>query len=162
MHDIQVIHAQMWRARATWAHIGQVLWKENVSPVVAARFYQAIIQTILLYGSKSWVISWTAMAWREGFHICATYRMAKANKPKRGSDQEWIYPRLEDVMKECDLKMVEEYISIHRQTIVEYVSPCQILDRCRQGEQKRGAIPCHWWWEQPMDLDVHDANGSGE
>ena len=30
--DIQAICTQMQKARATWAHIGQVLWSENVLP----------------------------------------------------------------------------------------------------------------------------------
>ena len=52
----------MRKARATWARVGQVLKSENVSPFVAARFYQAVVQAILLYGSESWVLSKTAMA----------------------------------------------------------------------------------------------------
>jgi hypothetical protein len=160
--DIQAIRAQIRKARSTWAHIGQVLRSENVLPFVAARFYQAIIQAILLYGSKLWVISWTAMARLEGFHIRAAYRMAKKNKPKRGPNREWIYPRSEDVLKECGMKTMEEYILARGQTIAVYVATRPILDECRQGKDKRGAIPCRWWWEQPMDLDVHDAIGSDE
>ncbi len=37
---------------------------------------------ILLYGSESWVLSPTAMARLEGFHIRCAYRMAKEHKPK--------------------------------------------------------------------------------
>ncbi len=67
--DIQAIWVQLRKARATWACVGQVLWSENALPPIAARFYQAIVQAILLYGSKTWVISRTALAWLEGFHI---------------------------------------------------------------------------------------------
>jgi hypothetical protein len=160
--DIQAIRAQIRKARSSWACIGQVLWSKNVSPFVAARFYQAIIQTILLYGSKLWVISWTAMAQLKGFHISAAYRMAKKNRPKRGPNREWIYPRSEDVLKECGMKTMEEYILACWQTIAVYVVTRPILDKCRRGKHKRGAIPHSWWWEQPMDLDVHDAIGSDE
>lgn len=59
--NIQAICVLMQKARATWARIGQVLWSENASPYVAARFYQVVIQAILLYGSESWVISQTTM-----------------------------------------------------------------------------------------------------
>ncbi len=161
-NDIQVIRAQIRKARSSWAHVGQVLRSKNVSPFVAARFYQAIIQAILLYGSESWVISWTAMARLEGFHIRAAYRMAKTNRPKREPNREWIYPRSKDVLKECGMRTMEEYILACRQTIAVYVATRPILNECRQGERKRGAIPRHWWWEQPMDLDVHDAIGSDE
>ncbi len=102
------------------------------------------------------------MAQLEGFHIRATYRMAKTNRPKRGPNREWIYPRSEDVLKECGMKTMEEYILACRQMIAVYVATHPILDECRQGKHKRGAIPRRWWWEQPMDLDVHDAIGSDE
>jgi hypothetical protein len=72
-NDIQAIHAQLQKACSTWAQVRQVLCSENASPFVAAQFYQAIIQVILLYGSETWVISRTALAWLEGFHIRTAY-----------------------------------------------------------------------------------------
>jgi hypothetical protein len=158
--DIQAIPIQMQKARATWARVGQVLWSKNASPAIAARFYQAIIQAILLYGRKTWVISRTAMARLEGLHIGAAYRMAKEHKPKQGPDWVWIYPQSEDVLKECGMKTMEEYILIRQQMVALYVATRPALTKCRRGEQKRGAILHRWWWEQPMDLDVHDPTGS--
>jgi hypothetical protein len=70
-NDIQAICAQLRKAHSTWAWVGQVLRSKNALPFVAAQFYQAIIQAILLYGSKTWVISWTALARLKGFHIRA-------------------------------------------------------------------------------------------
>jgi hypothetical protein len=55
--NTQAICAQLWKARATWAWVGKVLRGENTSPTVAAKFYLAVVQAILLYGSKTWVIS---------------------------------------------------------------------------------------------------------
>ncbi len=63
---------------------------------------------------------------------------------------------MEDVLKECGMKTIEEYIQIRQQTIAVYVATHPIFDKCRQGERKRGAVPHHWWWEQPMDLDIPD------
>jgi hypothetical protein len=139
------------------ARDGKVLWGENTSPTVAAKFYLAVVQAVLLYGSKTWVISPQAMAQLEGFHIRATWHMAQRHKPQQGPWKEWIYPKSEDVLKECGMMTIAEYVHIHRQTIVVYVSTRPILQKCRQGEQQRGAVPHPWWWEQPMDLDVPDA-----
>jgi hypothetical protein len=83
--------------------------------------------------------------------------MAHKNKPRRGPWKEWVYPRSEDVLKECEMKTIDEYIQICWQTIVVYVATRPIFNKCRQGEHKRGAVPHRWWWEQPMDLDVPDA-----
>ncbi len=153
-NDIQAIRVQLRKARATWACVGQVLRSKNAPPPIAAWFYQAIVQATLLYGSKTWVISRTALVWLEGFHIRAAYRMAKMIKPKRGPGNVWEYPRSVDVLKECGMKTMEEYIHTCRQTITTYVATRPILTECRRGERRRGVVPHQWWWELPMDLDV--------
>ncbi len=124
-----------------------------MAPFAAAWFYQAIVQAVLLYGSKALVISRTALARLKGFHIRAAYRMAKEHKPKRGPGNVWIYPRSEYVLKECGMKTMGEYIAICRQTIAAYVATRPIFTECRRGERKRGGVPHQWWWELPMDLD---------
>jgi len=121
-----------------------------------------VVQAVLLYGSETWVLSPTALARLEGFHIRAAYRMAKRNRPRRGPGNQWVYPKSEDVLEECGMHTIGEYIDVRRQTIAMYVATRPILDDCKQGERKRGAIPHRWWWEQKMDLDVADATGLDE
>ncbi len=83
--------------------------------------------------------------------------MVKQHKPLRGPGYQWIYPRTHDVLEECGLRTIEEYINIRWQTIAVYVTPRPILDKCKQGVRKRGAVLRRWWWEQKMSLDVADA-----
>jgi hypothetical protein len=97
------------------------------------------------------------MACLEGFHIRAAWRMAKRHKLQQGLQNEWVYSRLEDVLQECGMKTIAEYVQIRRQMIAVYVATRPILHECRQGEHQRGVVPHRWWWEQPMDLDVPDA-----
>ncbi len=91
--DAQAIRAQLRKALATWARVGKVLWGENMSPTVAAKFYLAVVQAILLYGSETWVISPQTMARLEGFHIRAAWLMAQRHKPRQGPWKEWVYPK---------------------------------------------------------------------
>ncbi len=51
--DVQAVRNQLCKARGTWARIGQVLRRENAPPRVSAKFYKAIVQSILLYGSET-------------------------------------------------------------------------------------------------------------
>jgi hypothetical protein len=50
---------------------------ENKPPTVSAMFYKAVVQSVLLYGSKTWNLTTTALVQLEGFHIHAAYRMAE-------------------------------------------------------------------------------------
>ena len=121
-----------------------------------------VLQAVLLYGSEMWVLSPTALARLEGFHICAAYRMAKVNRPCKGPGHQWIYLKSEDVLEECGLRSIAEYINVRWQMIAVYVATRLILDKCMQDKRKRGTIPRRWRWEQKMGLDVADATGSDE
>jgi hypothetical protein len=69
-NDVQAMQHQLRKARGTWACIGQVLRSENVTPRVAAKFYKAVVQAVLLYGSKTWNLTTKAvLAQLEGFHV---------------------------------------------------------------------------------------------
>jgi hypothetical protein len=46
--DIQAVRSQLRKAHGTWARVGQVLRKENAPPRVSAKFYKAIVQSVLL------------------------------------------------------------------------------------------------------------------
>jgi hypothetical protein len=74
------------------------------------------------------------MARLEGFHIRAAYQMVKPHKPQQGPQNEWTYPRLEDVLKECGMKTMADYVQIRRQTIAVYIVTRPILQECRQGK----------------------------
>ncbi len=52
-NDVQAVRHQLRKAWGTWARVGQVLRSENVTPWVAAKFYKAMVQAVLLYGSKT-------------------------------------------------------------------------------------------------------------
>ncbi len=86
--------------------MGQVLQAEITPPKVSAKFYKAVVQSVLLYGNKTWNLTKTAMARLDWFHIRAAYRMAKRHKPRRGLNQVWVYPATEDVLKECGMHSI--------------------------------------------------------
>jgi hypothetical protein len=49
--NAQAIRQQLQKARSVWACVGQVLHGENVGPLIADKFYKAVVQAVLLYGS---------------------------------------------------------------------------------------------------------------
>ena len=139
--DIQAVRQQIRKARGIWARIGQVLRGENVAPCIAAKFYKAVVQSVLLYESKTWNLTQTVLARLEGFHICAAYRMAWKHNTRKGLFGNWIYPSKKDVLEECGLHPVKDYIDTRRSTIAMYVVNRPILRECQEGERMRGSMP---------------------
>jgi hypothetical protein len=88
--------------------------------------------------------------------------MAKKHRPVQGTNGVWIYPSSKDVLKECGLHTIEEYICKRWDTIAIYVATQPILEACQLGEWQRGSMPRKWWWEQPMMFGNKAATGSEE
>jgi esterase/lipase superfamily enzyme len=89
--DVWAVRSQIKKARGTWARVGQVLQADNTPPKVSAMFYKAVVPSVLLYGSKTWNLTTTALVRLEG--------MAKVHKPRRGPNHVWVYPATSDVLK---------------------------------------------------------------
>ena len=70
------------------------------------------MQSVLLYGSKMWVLSKAVLAQLEGFHIRAAYKMVKIHVPRRATHQQWIYPPSNKVLKECGMHTIQHYIDV--------------------------------------------------
>ena len=152
--DAQAIRLQIQKARGVWAHVGQVLCTENVTPGVAAKFYKAVVQSMLLYGIKTWNLTKAVLTQMEGFHVRAAYKMAQKHKPCKGLFGKWKYPSMKDVLKKCGLHLVEEYIQTHRTTMAMYVVDRPLYLECKEGGRRRGSMPCQWWWEQELSLEI--------
>jgi hypothetical protein len=50
--DICAVRSQIKKARGIWARVSQILRAENAPPKIRAKFYKAVVQSVLLYGSK--------------------------------------------------------------------------------------------------------------
>jgi hypothetical protein len=94
------------------------------------------------------------LTWLEGFHIHAAYKMAWVHKPQKGLFGKWVYPSTKDVLEECGLHLVKDYIDTRHSTIAMYVVNRPLFLECKEGEQWRGSMPRQWWWEQELGLDV--------
>ncbi len=98
-----------------------MLTADNTPSKVSTKFYKAVVQSAVLYGSKAWKLLTTALARLKGFHICAAYRMAKKHKPKKGPHHGWVYPQSSNVLQECSMATILHYIDIRRATIIRYM-----------------------------------------
>ena len=56
--DMKALDNQLTKARAVWGRIGKILKKRVDSNIrIMSIFYKVILQTVLLYGAKSWVLT---------------------------------------------------------------------------------------------------------
>jgi len=92
-------------------------------------FYKAVVRSVLLLGWESWTVTgamWTVL---KGFCHRVARRMADM-MAYRGPGTGWIYPPLEEALKEAGLCAMEHCVNKHQQCTVDYISTRPIWVRC--------------------------------
>ncbi len=59
--DVRAVRNQIKKVRGIRARVGQMLMADNTPPKVSTKFYKAVMQSVLLYGSKTWNLSTSAL-----------------------------------------------------------------------------------------------------
>jgi hypothetical protein len=67
--DLPAVEQNLIKARKRWGMIGRILKKrKSTKPKTMATFYKVIVQSLLLFGSESWVLSTEMHQRLESFH----------------------------------------------------------------------------------------------
>ena len=105
---------------------------------------------MLLYGAETWVINTEMTPILKGFHNrCARYI---ARRPiKQLDDGTWETPSTEEVLQECKLKHIEEYIMKRKQKLQQYVEEREIWERCINSKPIAMNANQIVWWKQDLN-----------
>jgi len=155
-NDAQAVKGNLKKARGVWTRLSRMIRAENASPHACSIFYKAAVQSILLFGSKTWNLSPQSLKCLEGFHLRAAWRMA-GKRPKKLPDGTWTYPNSAAVLDEVRLKTIAHYIGVRRQHIASYIVNKSIFQTCMNGVRRRGSSVRQFWWAQSMDLEMAQA-----
>jgi hypothetical protein len=108
-------------------------------------FNKAIIQSILLYGSESWVLSKFMLEKLYSFHnMCARYITGRDIKL---ANEQWEYPCSATTLKQSNLLNIKEYIIKRRTTVKKYVDTTQIIRDCQNLQAVANSARKLAWWD---------------
>jgi hypothetical protein len=131
----------------------RLLTRENASRRVMGCFYKAIVQSVLLYGSETWVISAANMKKLSSFHHgCARFISNRHIKPD--DEGTWTYPSNESVLEDAGFFTMETYIQRRRDTIFNFVKDRPIYQRCLESEVVAGRRTIYWWEQHFSELNT--------
>jgi hypothetical protein len=146
--DWPAVLRNMAKARQRWAYISRILRREGATPRISAMFYKAVVQTVLLFGSESWVLTPSMLGKLEGFHRQIARRLTGRSPVYLRSEGTWQYQPLGNAMEEAGLYSMNEYITRRINKLVDYVATRSIYTMCRETE-RRGLNRGHqYWWNQ--------------
>jgi hypothetical protein len=121
------------KARIKWGRISRILSKDGEDPKAMASFYKAIVQSVLLYGSESWVLTLAMEKQLQGFHRrCAQY--ITGQNIRQNKDGTWTYLSTENVLKMAGLWTIQEYIKSRHNTVMKYARSRFIYWQCEESK----------------------------
>ena len=94
--DTHAVRGNLKKACHVWARISRVLRAEKASARVCGMFYKATVQSVLLFGSETWVLAPATLQRMEGLHAKAA-RMMNGLLPKTVGGS-WKYPKTKTVL----------------------------------------------------------------
>jgi hypothetical protein len=145
--DWPALQSNLKKARAKWGRIGRILSREQANPRVMATFYKAIIQSVLLYGAETWVLTKRMMQPLRSFHRrCARHLTGRFIKLD-ATTGEWIYPDSETTLREAGFWTIEEYIDRRKNTIKSYARERAIYEQCLLSTPVAASSRKKVWWE---------------
>jgi hypothetical protein len=130
--------------------ISRILARESASPRISAMFYKATIQTVLLYGSETWVISDEILQMLTSFHHgIARWLTGRYPHPISDADDDnWIYPSIKKTLRIAGLFTMDEYLNRRRRYLEEYTGQLQKLQECQDAFQMGNTTRRVFWWNQ--------------
>ena len=143
-----VVH-NLRRARQKWARLTHILIREGADAQTSGQIYLAVVQSVLMYGSETWVLTPRMKRVFGGFHHRVDLRLT-GRQPWKGRDGGWVYPPMEDAMAEVGLQELETYVSCHQNTVAQYIATTTIIDLCLGAKWKPGERVSMRWWEQEV------------
>ena len=80
------------------------------------------MQSVLLYGAETWVITDSMMKVLEGFHLRVARRLAGMLPRLDPRSKRWHYPKSAEVLELAGLWMITQYVELRRNRLADYVA----------------------------------------
>jgi len=134
------------KARARWGQLCRIFSNDSTNPKVMSRFYIALVQQVLLFGSETWVLSRRLLRRLEAFHNRCARHMAHRHIRRR-ADGTWITPHTADVLERCNLSPISTYIAKRKTTLLNHYAyeHSPIYRQCLESVPTTGRNRSMWW-----------------
>ena len=71
-NDWPAVEQNLRIERVKWRRLAKILGRKEADRIMSGRFYDKVVQVVLLFGSKTWVLNLQMEKSLEGFHHRAT------------------------------------------------------------------------------------------
>ena len=135
------------KARKSWARTTRILGREGTNPRVSGIFFKEVVQSVLLFRLKTWVLT-SHMGRALGSFQHRFARRIMGIHPRRQEEWGWEYPQLVAVLEEAGFEEIGVYILKRQNMVAQYIVKRPILDLCERLVRRPGVWIYWGWWEK--------------
>ena len=140
----------------------RILGREGATARISGAFFKGVVQQVLLFGAKTWVVTPRMERALSGFLHGAARRLT-GRQSRRGRNGAWHYPSLEGAMWEAGLTEIGNSIANRQNTVAQYIATRPLLGLCEGARAREGArVPMRWWNQTYIDWETAKTKGGGE
>jgi hypothetical protein len=118
-------------------------------------FYKAVVQSVLLYGSETWVVTPAILQVLQGFHHWIARQITGMRPRFCPRTETWSKPPIAEALEAADMKSIEWYITKRRVTFAKLVTERPVYNLCQQAQRMEGDRLC--WWDQALTWELAEA-----
>jgi len=138
--DITAVLYNITKARRKWTMLRRIIAAQFLPPTIASIFYKAVVQSVLLYGSETWVLTKRILDTLEAFH----HRIARqitGTHIFRTRQGVWNYPAPQETLRKAGLFTMREYIRRRRTYIRPFLQSHPVTPLGQQERQQQQRDP---------------------
>jgi hypothetical protein len=99
--DWPALYPNLKKTRENWGQLLRVLIHEGANRRISGKFYKAVVQSVLICHSETWVVIPSMLHWLDRFHRRIARRL-KGGAPIYLQDEgHWVYPPMGNAMQEA-------------------------------------------------------------
>ena len=133
------------KAQMVWRRMSRILRREVERPRVSVFFFKSIVQSVLLFGAETWVVT-PHMGWDLGGFQDQVTRRIMGRLPQRSLDGRRECTSTEAARAKTGFEIMETYIQQRQNMVPQYIGTQSILKLCDAAEREKEAkVGMRWW-----------------
>jgi hypothetical protein len=127
-----------------WGQLSIILKRENADKITMSNFYKAVVQSTLLYGSATWVLTTDLIAQLNSFHYRVAHYITHQHIRQLPNTDIWVYPDMPQTLAEINLLPITQYIEKRKNTLLTWTQNRQTYLEARHIQNTRGGNQIFW------------------
>ena len=119
-NDWTAMAGNLSKSRKSWGRLSRILCWEGADGRVSGKFFNAVVQAVLLFVAETWVLTTRIERALESFQHGSARRIT-GRQPRRRGDGRWTYLPQKEAMREAGFEGIRKAITRRQKMVAQYI-----------------------------------------